>query len=353
MIVILWWERIVESDEGGREVEGDERKVMSLAPPSLHSLLSTHHFPLLFSGILAGLLPLLHAHGFFAIMMVSAVMALVFFSWDWLAFFIPAGILSLPQAWWLSGTGTRSSLFKFNFGWMPGESSLFKFYYLNFGLVLFALALAFFFTSRRTHRFYWPFVLCFIIPNVVLLAPWPWDNIKVLLYWYLVSCVLVAGFLAKLWTRKLFPIAAVLIILLTLSGALDVIRGWSPIEKVRLFENDQLKIAELIKQRIPPHALMLSAPIHNSVLALSGRQMLLGYPGHLWSHGVNFEERERDVKTMYLGGEEAEKLLKKYAIDFVIVGPTEYKDFNADEGFFVSRFSVVIDEAGYRVYKVR
>ncbi len=308
---------------------------------------------LVFAGVLAGLMPMLHAHGFFAIMMVSSVMALVFFSWDWLAFFIPAGILSLPQAWWLSGTGTRTSLFKFNFGWMPGDDSLFKFYALNFGLLLFVLVLAFFFISLRTHRFYWPFVLCFIIPNVVLLAPWPWDNIKVLLYWYLVSCALVAGFIAKFWTRKLFPIGVVLIILLTLSGALDVVRGLSAVEKVRLFDSDQLKVAELIKQRIPLHALMLSAPIHNSVLALSGRQMLMGYPGHLWSHGIKFEERERDVKTIYLGGEEAEKLIKKYAIDFIVVGPVEYHDLNADEGFFADRFSAVIDEGGYRVYKIK
>lgn len=81
--------------------------------------------------------------------------------------------------------------------------------------------------------------------------------------------------------------------------------------------------------------------------------MLLGYPGHLWSHGVKFEERERDVKAIYLGGMEAEKLLTKYAVDFVIVGPTEYKDLNADEGFFANKFSAVIDEAGYHVYKIR
>ncbi len=347
MIVILWWEWIGEKET--RE-QGEGGSCFVTSP--WFSLFSCP-LSLFFAGILAGLLPMLHAHGFFAIMMVSAVMALLFFSWDWLVFFIPAGILSLPQAWWLSGTGTRSSLFKLNLGWMIGDGSFVKFYYLNFGLIFFVLALALVFMSRRTRRFYWPFALCFIVPNVVLLAPWPWDNIKVLLYWFLISCVFVAGFIAKLWTRKLFPIAAVMIILLTLSGALDVLRGLSPIEKLRLFDADQIQVAERIKEKIPPHALMLSAPIHNSVLALSGRQMLMGYPGHLWSHGVKFEERERDVKTIYLGGEEAEKLLKKYAIDFVIVGPTEYKDLNADEGYFADRFSVVIDESSYRVYKCR
>ncbi len=350
MIVSLWWEALHE--RGKRQGETETGESAPDKSPRLRFALSPRRSFLFFAGILAGLMPMLHAHGFFAVMIVSAVMAFVFFSWDWLAFFIPAGILSLPQALWLSGTGTRSSLFTFNFGWMPGDYSLFKFYYLNFGLLLFVLALSLVFERLRTHQFYWPFVLCFILPNVVLLAPWPWDNIKVLLYWYLISCALMAGLIAKLWTRKLFPVGAVLIILLTLSGALDVARGLSPIEKVRLFDTDQLHVAELIKQRIPPQALMLSAPIHNSVLALSGRQMLMGYPGHLWSHGIKFEERERDVKTIYLGGAEAEKLLKKYAIDFVVVGPVEYNDFNADEGFFAERFTAVIDEGGYRVYKI-
>ena len=338
MIVILWWEAL-------RETALDKSPRRPFAP-------SPRRVFLFVAGILAGLMPLLHAHGFFSVMIVSAVMALVFFSWDWLAFFIPAGVLSLPQAWWLSGTGTRSSLFKFHFGWAAGDSSIFKFYVLNFGLVLFVLLLALIFAVRRTRRFYWPFVLCFIIPNVVLLAPWPWDNIKVLVYWYLVSCALVAGFIAKFWTRRLFPLSLALLLLPILSGSLDVLRGLSPTENLLLFGTTELKVAELIKQRIPPHALMLSAPIHNSVLALSGRQMLMGYPGHLWSHGVKFEERERDVKTIYLGGIEAEKLLKKYAIDFVVVGPVEYSELNADEGFFAARFSAVIDEDGYRVYKI-
>jgi len=35
--------------------------------------------------------------------------------------------------------------------------------------------------------FFLPFTLCFIIPNVMKMAPWIWDNIKVLFYWWLAS----------------------------------------------------------------------------------------------------------------------------------------------------------------------
>ncbi len=348
MIVILWGKWIHH-----RDTEVSQRNTEPLRVSVRPLCLCGEKKYLLLAGVLAGLMPLLHAHGFFSVMMVSAVMTLVFFSWDWLAFFIPAGVLSLPQAWWLSGTGTKTSLFKPHLGWATGDNFP-KFLALNFGLFLLALVIAFFFQSARTRRFYAPFLLCFIVPNVVLLAPWPWDNIKVLLYWYLLSCPLVAALIARLLKqrRMLWPVAILLLLGLTLSGGLDVLRGLSPIEKIRLFDAEQLNVAELIKQRVPPHALMLSAPIHNSVLALSGRQSLMGYPGHLWSHGIKFDDRDRDLKTMYRGGAEAERLFKQYGIDYVVVGPIEYSEFNADDGYFAEKYKAVIDEAGYRVYQI-
>ena len=352
MIVILWWEWLHHRDtEATQRYTESEKKTLWGSVKSL--CLCGERKYLLLAGILAGLMPLLHAHGFFSIMMVSAAMALVFFSWDWLAFFIPAGVLALPQAWWLSGTGTKTSLFKPHLGWATGEDFP-RFLALNFGLFLLMLVLSLYFQTARTRRFYAPFLLCFLVPNVVLLAPWAWDNIKVLLYWYIVSCALVAAFIAQVCQRRkvLWPMAGLILLALTLSGALDVLRGLSPVEKLRLFDAEQLSVAELIKQRVPPHALVLSAPIHNSVLALSGRQPLMGYPGHLWSHGIKFDERERDLKIMYRGGVEAERLFQQYGIDYVIVGPIEYSEFAADDGYFAETYKAVIDEAGYRVYQI-
>jgi hypothetical protein len=154
------------------------------------------------------------------------------------------------------------------------------------------------------------------------------------------------------WRKWLWPVAGVLFVALTLAGALDVLRGLSPVEKVRLFEAEQMRVAERIKQRIPPRALMLCAPIHNSVLALAGRPMLMGYPGHLWSHGINFSARERDVNLMYQGGAPAARLFQLYGVEYVVVGPVEISEFNADEEWFAENYEAVIDEAGYRVYRI-
>jgi hypothetical protein len=343
LIVLLWWQWL-------HRVESDKK---TLRTSALSLCLSGENKLLFVAGILAGLMPLLHAHGFFAVMMVSAALALVFFSWDWLAFFVPAGILSLPQAVWLSGTGTRTSLFKLHFGWATGDDFP-TFLALNFGLFLLTLIVALFFQTARARRFYAPFLLCFVVPNIVLLAPWPWDNIKVLLYWYLLSCPLVTAFMARLVEQRkwLWPVTGALFVALTLAGALDVLRAFSPVEKPRLFDAEQLRVAERIKERIPPRALMLGAPIHNSVLALAGRQMFMGYPGHLWSHGIHFDARELDLKTMYQGGVAAEPLLQRYGIEYVVIGPVEFSEFNADEGWFAEKYEAVIDEAGYRVYRI-
>ena len=37
----------------------------------------------------------------------------------------------------------------------------------------------------------------FVIANVVVFQPWAWDNTKVLAYWFLAGCILVAALLSR------------------------------------------------------------------------------------------------------------------------------------------------------------
>ncbi len=217
---------------------------------------------LLAAGILAGLLPMLHAHGFFSVMIASAPMALLFRSTDWAAFFAPAAALAGPQALWLSGTQVKNKLFALHFGWEANSSSpiiwrlseggdsnalgfygaLVQFYEqiirdqlisktavfwtVNAGIFILLLLVAILVakvTTSRQARFYLPFALWFFVPNLVALAPWTWDNIKVLVYWSLASAPFVAAALAYLFTRRFIiarGLATALLIGLTFSGAL-------------------------------------------------------------------------------------------------------------------------------------
>src|SRR5262249_11936506 len=286
MIIALWWMSF-----------GEERDA------------KTRRRYLLAAGILAGLLPMLHAHGFFSVMIASAPMFLLFRSIDWVAFFAPVAALAAPQAWYLSGTQVRNELFnRLDKWWEAGDSNPLLFWAVNAGIFILLLIAALLIrkiTVPRQALFYLPFALWFFVPNFVSLAPWTWDNIKVLVYWSLVSAPFVAMALAYLFTRRLIiarGLATVLLFGLTFSGALDVTRAISPAENVTVFGRAELEVAALLREKTPPRALILHAPIHNSVVALSGRQSVMGYPGHLWTHGINYAQREIDVKTIYQGG---------------------------------------------------
>jgi len=335
MIITFWWMSCEESDS------------------------KTKRRYLLAAGTLAGLLPMLHAHGFFSVMIASALMVLLFWSWDWIAFFAPAAVLAAPQALWLGGTQVKDKLFALHLWWEAGQSNPLVFWMVNAGIFILLLLAALLVKKGATSRqrlFYLPFALWFVVPNVVTLAPWTWDNIKMLVYWSLASCPFVAAALACLFTQRFIVgrlVATSLLFTLTFSGALDVTRALSPAENVLLFGQEELEVAALLREKTPPRALILHAPIHNSVVALSGRQSLMGYPGHLWTHGINYAQREPDVAAIYRGGAETLEPLTRLGIDYVVIGPVEQTQLTVDEDYFAGLYPVVIDHAGYRVYRVK
>jgi len=377
MIIALWWMAVGEEDrgtEGQRDRERGRRRDRETEKQSSDSSLRPFFSPshllsvplshrrryLLAAGILAGLLPMLHAHGFFSVMLASAPMVLLFRSTDWAAFYAPAAALAAPQAWYLSGAQIRNGLFQpLDKWWEAGDANPLLFWMVNAGVFILLLIVALLarkVTSSRQALFYLPFTLWFFLPNLVALAPWTWDNIKVLVYWSLASAPFVAAALAYLFTRRLIiarGLATALLIGLTFSGALDVTRALSPVENLEVFGKAELEVAALLRERTPPRALILHAPIHNSVVALSGRQSVMGYPGHLWTHGLDYAQRELDVKTIYKGGEQMTALLSRLGVDYVIVGPAERLELGADETYFGTPYPMVIDHAGYRVYQVK
>jgi hypothetical protein len=224
---------------------------------------------------------------------------------------------------------------------------------------------------RRLLLFYLPFTFCFIIPNFVKLAPWIWDNIKVLYYWWLASAPLVALLLARLWqqglTRRI--IAAVLFVCVTLAGALDVasialrslpypvidvngihIAEAFRTEPYRVFDADGIRFAELIKAQTTPRSLIVHAPVHNTPVFLTGRRSLMGYPGHIWTHGLQFVQREGEIKRIYLGAPDAEQLIRNYGIEYLVVGPQERLVTPVNDRF-ISRFQKVGEVGEYILYK--
>jgi uncharacterized membrane protein len=57
------------------------------------------------------------------------------------------------------------------------------------------------------------------------------------------------------------------------------------------------------------------------------------------------------VRTMYAGGAEAARLLERYGVDYVLVGPVERAEVAANEPWF-ARFERVGEAGGAALYRV-
>ncbi|HXL82371.1 MAG TPA: hypothetical protein VN951_15960 [Pyrinomonadaceae bacterium] len=341
------------------------------------------------AGIIAGLLPLVHAHSFVVVMVVGACIALLQQRWrDWTTFFIVASLIALPQMWWSTHNSAvnSSAFFAYEFGWDSAKEIFFNFklgsqtlqtmprlrttlerlpdvvwfWLKNAGLFLPLTIAALLWrgekkrlVSRRLLLFLAPFSLCFIVPNVLKMAPWIWDNIKVLFYWWVASAPLVAILLARLWQKGFAQrfLALVLFACITLAGALDVGAIVMQSAKFQVFDSAGVAFAELVKEKTEPRALIIHAPVHNHPVFLTGRRSLMGYPGHIWTHGLDYTQREAEIKRIYAGGSDAPLLLQKYGVQYAVVGPHERDLMTVNDRFF-SGFHLIGEVGGYRLYKI-
>jgi hypothetical protein len=366
IVFTQWW--LATSDKSqppgtvvtAKKARARERQRVEETQPARFSLNTRR---MIAAGVAAGLLPLVHAHSFVVVMAMAACLALIQTRWrEWFVFFVVASTTAMPQLLWstIHSAVDAGSFFAWELGWDRGQENPIWFWFKNTGIfipLIFAAVLSKrdgYVVPRRLLLFYLPFTLCFIVPNVLKMAPWIWDNIKVLYYWWLASAPLVALLLAKLWRegRIRRVIAVLLFVCVTLAGALDVAGIAMRSVKYEVFDAAGLRFAEFVKQQTAPRSLIIHAPVHNTPVFLTGRRSLMGYPGHIWTHGLEFVQRESEVKRIYLGGPGAEQLIRNYGIDYAVVGPQEKIVTQVNDLFF-SRFEKVGEVGEYKLYKIR
>lgn len=355
-----WW--LATTREQRHAVEKTKKRATPKPETTTRFPIATRR--MIAAGVAAGLLPLVHAHSFIVVMAMAGCLALIRRCWrEWFAFFVVASAIAIPQLLWstMNSAVDASTFFAFETGWDHGKDSPIEFWFKNTGLFIPLIFAAILLKSdgyivpRRVLLFYLPFTLCFIIPNFVKMAPWIWDNIKVLYYWWLASAPIVALLLAKLWRQGSVRrvIAVVLFVIVTLSGALDVAGIALPrSNEYQIFSADGIRFAEVVKEQTQPRALVIHAPVHNTPVFLTGRRSLMGYPGHIWTHGLEFVQRESEIRRIYQGSVDADQLLRKYGVEYAVVGPHERMVTQVNGAFF-SKFQQVGEVGDYKLYKIR
>jgi hypothetical protein len=240
-------------------------------------------------GVVWGALPLVHLHTFLFVSLLCAVWAI---GGSRLRAALPTLAWALPPAAWSAWQVTEgfraASLIGWKPGWMIGEQNPLVFLLVNFGLFL-PLALAALVLAARERRreellVLGPALAVFGTLFFVRLAPWEWDNTKVMLWCYVVALPpigsLVLDRVAAAWR-------VAIVFGLLFSGAVSVAGaslGRGPrLEVLDRAEYDGVcrALASLRVER------MAAAPTFNHPVALCGQAIVAGYAGHLWSHGLD------------------------------------------------------------------
>ena len=155
----------------------------------------------------------------------------------------------------------------------------------------------------------------------------------------------------------------VLLLTLTLAGMLDVLSVVTRAVNAQIFDADGVKFAEMVKEQTPERATILHAPTFDTPIYLTGRRTVMGYPGHIGSHGIKYEDRQHEIERIYKGLPEADALMKKYGIEYVVTGPQErsymeqeqrrrVNEFLRVNELFFSHFQLVGEIGEYRLYKI-
>ena len=334
--------------------------------------------PFLVAGLVTGFLPAFHVHAYGTVVALPAIWALFVRRREWLAFFMPALVIGLPILVWLlppdntSICGDLPSIDRFCVqpGWLAFTNwqrygiwlflpDVIWFWLWNTSLLV-PLVIAGHVLTRwfptRFPNWYAPMWLWFVVPLFVVLQPWIWDNTKFFIFWALLGSAVAGGALALMFrfSRGTAVAAAVILLLLCLSGFLDLMRASDfTVSAVQFTDAGGLRVADWVRHNTSPTALFVAADEHNSPIpTLAGRRVLIGYPGWLWTYGLaDYVQKGEDDKRILDGDPATPQLVKKYGVDYVMIGPQEIPR-GASRAYWDEHGTKVYDDGEYTVYRV-
>jgi uncharacterized membrane protein len=148
--------------------------------------------------------------------------------------------------------------------------------------------------------------------------------------------------------------AAAFLVLLCLSGFLDLYRASDfSVSSAEFTDAGGLKVAKWVRQNTSAYAVFAVADDHNSPIpTFAGRRELIGYPGWLWTYGLaDYVQKGQDDRRILDGDPAALDLVKKYGVDYVMIGPQEIP-LGANRAYWDAHGTLVYDDGEYAVYRV-
>ena len=287
------------------------------------------HLPVPAQVALYASMPLFNAPAFFFLSILLAACAAG--SWGTTSFrnFVIAGLVSIIPATWLvhlvTAGFTAPGALRFAPGWMQGDQG-FRFWLWNFGILLplaVAGAVAVFRRGggdRTTRVFYGTGLATLGFCFLFLLAPWAWDNTKLILWGYLALAPFLWTNLISRWPAWVRAVACVL---LFASGALALVGGLDARHGYKFADRAELADVRVMLRAVPVNARLATAPSYEHPALVLGQPVVLGHDGHLFSQGLDYGPVQRELDTLMSGAAGWRDAARRLQVHYLFWGKRE------------------------------
>ncbi len=247
-----------------------------------------------------GLMAFVHLHSFVILTALAFLIFLYFQKQERLSgigYLILVLVISLPFVIFSSRMGEAAQVVHLSGTWWLGHKSDFWVGVLNFSPMLAAWGMAMLWPGSRffDRRLMGSVFLLWIVSSFLIVAPWDWDQIKILIWVYLVL-----SYLFYQWLRTQAPgVQLQLAVVLILSGVFAQFHELNHVDKKAMLVADvDLQIASKATTGLDRRAIFLAAPTFDHPLVFLGFKRMLGYEGHVWSHGLNASKEQGVIEKL-------------------------------------------------------
>jgi hypothetical protein len=222
-------------------------------------------------------------------------------------------------------------------GWLQDGHEFFNYWFMNFGIMpLLGVAVLVWGYARFSENakgqsafsFVFPCIMVFLTACVVMFAPWEWDNMKLMIWAYLGVLPFVHEMLVEIPGIAGCPIRGICYVLLFFSGFISLVGGLDGTHKgYEIAKRSELDGVGFAVRDISPNMTFVGYPTYNHPLLMNGCKMAEGYPGHLFSHGIDYEQRDIQVRALMKGADQWRTIADELNVRYVFWGRMEEEEY--------------------------
>jgi hypothetical protein len=308
---------------------------------------------------IGALLPFVHVHSAFVVGLVLLITLLMQKDWRGLWYVAGMVLVMAPQLYWQFSGSYHADFGGVHLWWYTPEGGNPLLYWLeNIGFLAVISLLGVWLASReqRANTLLWVLlavaIIFFVAGNFYQFHPNLWDTMKFFSYSFIVFGIFAALAIAWLSRQRTLGVvvASLALVLLTGSGALAVIR--EQMLHWEFISTEEQQFAQLVKERVPVSARILTTPRHNHpVSILSGREVMLGYEGWMWSYGIDVTEEGQALRQLWSGQGNLASLRARLGVDYAVISDAERSEYMFNEAAFSKVARLLAREGKWSLYQ--